>query len=682
MPISLALVLHAHQPADNFDSVVEEAYAKAYAPFLEEAQQHPGLKFTLHFSGWLLRWLADRHPDYIASLRALRRARRVEILGGGYFEPILAALPERDRREQLRRLRDLVGELFGAPPRGAWLAERVWEPSLAATLAEGGIEYTVLDDVHFLPAGLEREQTYGYFLTEHAGRSLKLLASSYFLRLAIPFRAEGESLDFLAAAEREHPGGLLTMGDDLEKFGAWPHTHEHVIRGGWLARYFARLREASAAGWLRTERLEDYLDAHPPLGTVYPPTASYEEMMQWALPTKAAAVFARAREDEAIAPYRRFLLGAPWSNFFVKYPESNSLREFALQISRRLERAAGAGAAPEPAATHLLAAECNDVYWHGLFGGIYAPHLRNAAYTRLLRADAQLPPPPPEATPREAAREVRSARLRAVVNPEDGGVIEELDYLPAFANVINSIARRPETYHRLIRERIADNPARLPGGGAAPEADLARILQYDSYRRACGRVHLFPADHGWREFLAMALGEDPTAAAGAFAWSQKPGGGVLERAGIRKELELRDDGAGSELDLRVAVAERRAQRGIHGDPAAPARLAVEVVFNLLAPAADDRWMQAGERRMRLDWEGEIAAPAPGHLPDLVLTDGWRRFALRLTAPGATHWWARPIHTVSQSEAGYEAVYQGSSLLAVWPPGERNARMNLAFHPLA
>jgi alpha-amylase len=38
----------------------------------------------------------------------------------------------------------------------------------------------------------------------------------------------------------------------------------------------------------------------------------------------------------------------------------------------------------------------------------------------------------------------------------------------------------------------------------------------------------------------------------------------------------------------------------------------------------------------------------------------------LTAPDAKEFWVTPIETVSESEDGYERVYQGSQIIAVWP----------------
>ena len=35
-------------------------------------------------------------------------------------------------------------------------------------------------------------------------------------------------------------------------------------------------------------------------------------------------------------------------------------------------------------------AQCNDAYWHGVFGGLYLPHLRDAIWRNLAEAEAAL----------------------------------------------------------------------------------------------------------------------------------------------------------------------------------------------------------------------------------------------------------------------------------------------------
>ena len=135
---TLLLCIHNHQPVGNFDSVMEEASRRAYLPFLETLSRFPGIKATIHYSGYLLRWLAENSPEIIRILKGMISRGQVEILGGGMYEPILALLPERDRQGQLRAMAESVRGCFGVRPEGIWLAERVWEPDLAASLGAAG----------------------------------------------------------------------------------------------------------------------------------------------------------------------------------------------------------------------------------------------------------------------------------------------------------------------------------------------------------------------------------------------------------------------------------------------------------------------------------------------------------------------------------------------------------------
>src|SRR5687768_14703898 len=100
----LALVIHFHQPVGNLDSVVRSATDRCYRPFLELLASYPDVVMTLHFSGCLLEWLEAEAPDVSTLLRELVERDQVELLSGGFYEPILAALPHRDRVGQIELL--------------------------------------------------------------------------------------------------------------------------------------------------------------------------------------------------------------------------------------------------------------------------------------------------------------------------------------------------------------------------------------------------------------------------------------------------------------------------------------------------------------------------------------------------------------------------------------------------
>src|SRR5579871_4641358 len=661
--LHFALLLHAHQPLGNFDHVMEECHRLSYLPFLELLAEHPRVHLSIHYSGSLLEWIHAHHPEYFELLRTLVRRGQVELLGGGYYEPILVSIPDRDKHAQLLKLSDYLETHLGRRPRGIWLTERIWEPALPQALERAGITFTLTDDTHFLNAGLEPDQLYGDYLTESNGAAVRIVPGLKELRYLIPFHAVDETIDFLRQAAEKHPGGLAAMGDDLEKFGVWPETHKHVYGTGWLRDFFTAIEKESE--WLQPVCVSEYLESHAPLGRVYLPTASYQEMMEWALPEAAEEAFERARhrlekleKEEGNADLSRFLRGGLWTNFFHKYSEANHLHKRMLWASRRFpdgRRADDPALHRDDAAYNaLLAGQCNDAYWHGVFGGLYAPHLRHALYSNLVKASRPAPnaEPSPEPLVHHADFDLDglpetvldSDQLFAVIDGGDGATVPEIDYKPGAVNVVNSLMRRPESYHKKLRAG-AGSPV-IPESGSihervrAKEEGLERLLIYDHYERSCFRTYLFGAAKTLADFANLSLDEDRAAAAGP--WHAD--GLVYSHESLRKAFVMNGPSLSCALSARDV----------------PARMGVELVFNFMAPDAHDRYFESQGLRQPLRWQGEIT-----HEAELWLRDWYLGVSIHVTTEPAATWWITPIYTVSQSEDGFEKIYQGSMILAWW-----------------
>ena len=179
----------------------------------------------------LLEWLEAHEAAYLDRLGRLAADGQVEILLAGFYEPVLASLPRRDRVEQIEWMREAVRSRFGVDAVGLWLTERVWEPELAADLADAGVRYALVDDRHFLVTGFRAEQLHAPFWTESDGKRVALFPIDERLRYLIPFRPPEETADYL----RELRGAghrLAVLADDGEKFGGWPGTKEWVYGAG------------------------------------------------------------------------------------------------------------------------------------------------------------------------------------------------------------------------------------------------------------------------------------------------------------------------------------------------------------------------------------------------------------------------------------------------------------------
>ena len=691
----LALLIHAHQPCGNFEHVFAKAYDDAYLPFLQHLEGHPSVHLGLHYSGPLLTWMEKHRPEYCDRLKKLVQSGQVELVGGGFYEPILVSIPPEDQFEQITRLACYLKEHFGQRPSGAWLAERVWEPQLPSALASANVAYTLVDDMHFLAAGFEPEELFGAYIAEDRGKSVWLYLGQKKLRYIIPFGKVEEVINFLRDAASLHPGGVAAMGDDMEKFGVWPGTRDHCYKDGWLSDFFAALEKNS--NWLNVCTPGEYLASHSPLGRADLPTASYTEMMEWVFPTRVRQRYHAVLQEFSSRPeVLAFLHGGSWRGFFRKYPESNLLHKKMLRVSARVAAAAAAPACDQreqqaadlaEARDLLLRAQCNDAYWHGIFGGIYAPHLRTDPARNLIRAEAIADRLTPGASaPRvemldydaDGANELlfTSPEFQALLKPSDGGTLAALDFRLAAATLVNSILRRPEAYHTRLREAAVG--AGAPGAAVSiheqtrvKEPGLERFLRYDRWPRHAFRILIFDPSRTQADYETLELREDAGFAGGVFTLKNSA---ALNADLFRADsLHLRDkaepvapklllfkhfsfnslqDGFEVACEIQLKLKELLEK---------PVAVGIESIINLLAPTEPDRFFETPDGRTNLRFSGTLPAPI------LRMEDGWQRVRVALHAPLSEGFWIAPIETVSESEEGFERVYQGSQILAVWHP---------------
>lgn len=676
----LVLLLHAHQPVGNFDDVIERAYRDSYLPFIDVLSQHPSIRLGLHYSGPLLEWAERAHPEYFDKLRSLVQKGQVEMVGGGFYEPVLIAIPHCDQHEQITRLADYVEKHFGQRPAGAWLTERVWEPQLPSSLAKAGVGFTLVDDNHFLGAGFEIEQLYGHYTAEDMGHIVKLIPGLKTLRYLIPFRQPGDTASFLHETMRAHPGGFAAMGDDLEKLGSWPETHKLCYEEGWVHNFFRAIEDSS--DWLETATPSVAIAARPAQGRADLPTASYTEMMEWSLPTRARLQYHELVQEFQSRPEALpFLRGGTWRNFFSKYSEANLLHSKMLHVSRRVHDMArrnaestGNGDACAEAMTSLLRGECNDPYWHGVFGGLYMPHLRTAAWKALGHAETLTDASEHKTSEYAEAKKVdfdadgndeiylTSDRYSAVIRPSDGATIGALDLRTTNVPLINSLKRRPEAYHEKVRRIKAGEPdavASIHDIVRAKEDGLEKWLLYDRWPRNSFRVLLFSTERSFHDYAPIRLDEDGTLAGGRYriANVSTKGAELISHDStewsVAKSFTFKPDENGG---FKV-TCDMKLKRTGAGD--ATVQIGIEVVINFLAPAATDRYFDANGERFPLRWS------APTHANPLRVIDEWQKTGVSLEAPGAREFWIAPIETVSESEGGFERIYQGSQIAPVW-----------------
>jgi alpha-amylase len=496
-----------------------------------------------------------------------------------------------------------------------------------------------------------------------------LYPASTRLRYLIPFRDVGQTMKELR--ERHAAGAkLVVYADDGEKFGAWPGTFQRVHKDGWLEDLFTQIAQAD---FIETTTLEDAWIFQKPSRRVYLPGGTYHEMGEWSLDASAARRFTQARN--ALKDDLASLVALPpWRNFLAKYPEANALHKRMLIVSEELARRSILDASPEvrQAQQNLWRAQTNDVYWHGVFGGLYLPHLRADAYGALLRAERLL------AERRVAAGEQRDydvdgldeylfrGNAGAVFVHVHGGSIIEWDIYASATNLIDTLARRPENEHEMLRR--AEKAGKVKIGKAsekdsksihevvrAKERGLVKLLEYDDARRAffqdsfrVGRadpvsLHALPYQlTPQREARTVSLILEPPAK----SLASVPG------LGIRKDIRIADEG------LAAGVRYRLRNEGEE---------TIELTFTSASNVAFVGEANAGDLitlGTRKTTPGK-ALDGVRNVTEIAVHSEARHFDITFAIDPPAETSVQPIYAIANSEEGFERLYEQTEIACSW-----------------
>ena len=646
-----AMAFHCNQPVFNFEDKIEEAYKNAYLPLLETLEEFSGIKVSFHYSGNMLEWFKEKHPEYIEKVSFLVRRGQIELISGGCFDPVMVLIPERDRRGQLRMNGELIEEIFAVKPKGAWIAERVWEPSLVDTLSDAGIKYTIVDDCHILKAGAGEERLFTPCLTQGKDSSVILFPSLRILRYFIPFRMPQVTLDYVkeVAGKRNGKNTCFFFADDGEKFGVWPHTHRWVYKRGWLRSFFRLLEEN--ARWFKTVTYSEIVDTVPAERIEEVPAASYAEMMEWS--------------------------GGNFKNFLEKYPEADRMHKRMISVSDAVEEMRmknsrfGENSRIDEAKKELFKAQSSCAYWHGAFGGVYLPHLRSGVYSHLIKAGEII-----EKLQQDRKSGVRSMECdlgrkgREIVTSNRfidifiksfaGAAVSELDYKPLGLNLANTISRVREAYHskldrtcserakqikEIITKRSPVNIHDLLGLG---ERGLRRVLGYDDYQRGVFLTHIYPEKKAWRKMDLAGKSHDGFLK-GSYEAVTETEDEAITHAFSRRERAF--SSCGSQFDLEI---EKKITLGLEAAIHFSHKIKCYYGRGILRYALEFNF---------LVWDSAVI-PGPRFLnvEHFALKDKYSGLGLSFSLGEKRPVFMYPVYTVNETECGLKKTFQGVSVL--------------------
>jgi 4-alpha-glucanotransferase len=631
--VSLVFGAHNHQPHGSRPQALEESYQRVYKPLLSVLNRHPDVGTVLHFSGSLLTWIKESHAEFFMLLDEMVKRRQVELLGGGFYEPILPLIPMGDRIGQVENLTTYLRANFGVRPRGCWIAEGIWEPTLPTSLANAGIEYTLLGEADFRAAGVREDALYHPHLTEDQGKTIIVFALSDALASMVAEADPEDAVKLLRSVATEEGERIVCFIDDGERWALDNDGRGPLQKGGWIERFLVLIEEN-----------REWISSVSPGRLIRSPLAL--ERTYFPCTARPRSSLATPRPRRAAAPRA---VGGFFRQALQRHPEASFMYARMLYTHLLVGQLRGDRSRKKAAKIELWKGQANDAYWSGSRGGIHAGHLRKAVYSALIEAekiarDAQGFSPSIIGTDfdMDGAHEYlyRGTEINAYVHAR-GAALFELDWLETPLNYVDTFTARGDGSHE--------------AGG--PE---------DTSSRRCFMDHLFGKGTTLATFEAGKHNELGDLVDGRYECVN------LDRD--RLEILFRRQGrAAADKETRPLTVDKR-----YGF----ARSSLGVEYRI-TNASDDEielWF-APELNLSLGWEGQDRARLyalrrsrreaigagryEGEAVEEVLVEDRQNGAeLRISAQGPFGLWCLPVETPS-GQSPESAVYQCTCVVPQW-----------------
>ncbi len=362
-----ALVLNLHQPTGNLDHLLDEApweareilFAIDRIPRALWGWEDVG-RVHLAMSGTLLEALSDPAfqervygvVDCGTLLWHLQNTRIIDILGTGYYHPVLPLIPEADRPEHLSRWQGIAGHLFWRSRfSGFWPPEMGFTMELIPLLKTLGYRYVLVDSDYVEPVSGEmtwQERRYRPHVARHGDDEIIVVVRDRELSDAQESGMghgwfETELAERTKWCEFEPLVVTATDGDN----GGW--FRNTTWQANFWGAFYAELLDSARhqKGPVHPTFIGDYLDRHGAHGEVTVRTGAWNtgwhrgnDFLQW--------TGSRTQRDA-----------------LARLPEvSATIHDLRTELAARDAADPAAGRELESALWHLLRGEtsCN-IYW-------------------------------------------------------------------------------------------------------------------------------------------------------------------------------------------------------------------------------------------------------------------------------------------------------------------------------
>lgn len=405
----------------------EKIYQTKLKKILSFLYSHQNFSLMVFISGAILEWVEKKHPEAIDLIKELVERKQVEILGGGFYEPLFPLIVPADRVAQIEALTTTIRKMLGKRPRGIFLTESIWDPAMISSLNTCNIEYTLLDHRLIPQSEFRPTPLFSPLVVEDLGRTIQVIPLNQDSK-PDGLQSPMEYFDFVANLAQSGESSILSSFFSLDLF-------LKLIEMNWLNDFISLVQNDERTAFSLPH---SFIKSCKTFCKTHIPAACLSDAALWTLEQGVphTRVF-----SEPIRPTIR--------DFLTVYPEALNLYSRMMYTSMLVSQCRGDKVRKKAAREFILKAQNFSVYMYTGKQGITDINLRRLTYKRLLQAEKLIR----EASPFESNSVVHDFTMNGTKDylfnfclyngfvSLNGGMLFELDLLHTSVNYCLAMKR-------------------------------------------------------------------------------------------------------------------------------------------------------------------------------------------------------------------------------------------------
>lgn len=363
--VSISCGLHFHI-SDMKSDDCELIYNKILKKIISFLYSNPKICFTFYLPGPVLEWLEKNHVEFIVLLSELVNRKQVELLGCGYYEPIFPLIMPIDRVGQIEMNTTYIRKQIGKKPRGIFLGDTVWDPSLISSFKTCGMEFAILHN-SLIPSDEPEGKN---LIVEDMGKTLTIIP---YHQPILDYSQLPDPQKILEKIKRlsESKNNALYLNDNHLYFTSFSVKEIQILlENNWFEN-FCNLIDKSPLFNFSYPSL--YLKNNPDCKKSYISAGCPPEIQKWTtLPFKAI---------------NSVTSNSNIKNFLYTYQEVQYLYSRMMYVSLVLSQSRGDKIRKKIAREYLWQAQSQESYWFLGDSGIGCEDVRGNSYKNLLIAE-------------------------------------------------------------------------------------------------------------------------------------------------------------------------------------------------------------------------------------------------------------------------------------------------------